>query len=251
MFQGRSPDQSHFLAHILSEIKGSELRKNACANGRNLRRHTFRYLDHSLRICEEADARIIGRVWVKEIGAHIKSRSIYTSSIQAIASSFQDYLARTDDLGIIIADSRVKNLNIQVAHSIFTQKFKGGRDNYDRIAELPMFGHSENHSGIQLADTICSGIVTPMAVNAFCTGHLSSLHVRPGYREIADRFGNRIAALQHSFNEASGRRQPGLVVSDGLGHRSSAHLFNVPANDPGMGGRGCPPKASDVPEASP
>jgi Protein of unknown function (DUF3800) len=248
MFKGRSPDQSHFLAHILSEIKGSELRKNACADGRRLRRHTFRYLDHSIKICEEADARIIGRVWVKELGAHIKSRSIYTSSIQAIASSFQDYLARTNDLGVIIADSRVKNLNIQVAHSIFTQKFKGGRDNYDRIAELPMFGHSENHSGIQLADTICSGIITPMAVNAFCRGYLTSVHIRPGYKEIADRFSHRIAAMQHSFNEASGRRQAGLVVSDGLGHRSSAHLFNSPANDPGADGQNLASKAGDAPD---
>ena len=233
MFPGRAPDRQHYLSNVLSEIKGSELRKNACADGRNMRRHTLGFMDKSIRICENADARIVGRVWVKKIGAPINGRSIYTSSIQAIASSFQDYLARHEDLGVIIADSRVKNLNAQVAHSIFTKKFKGGRDDYDRIVELPTFGHSENHVGIQLVDTICSGIVTPMAVHGFCAGHLHSLHVRQGYSRIQRMFATRINALQHTFQEASGRHQLGLVVSDGLGRKPSSNLYISAANDPG------------------
>lgn len=236
MFPGRSLDQHHYLSHILSEIKGSELRKHASADGRNLRRHAMRFMHLCLKICEDADAKIVGRVWIKEIGTEIKGGSIYTSSIQAIAASFHDYLTRTNDLGIMIADSRVKNLNVQVAHSIFTQKFRGGRDSYDRIVELPAFGHSENHAGIQLADLICSAIVTPMAVHSFCHGRLNNLHVRDGYDLIKSRFASRVFALQHFFTEASGRQLGGLVVSDGLGHKPSSMLFHEPANDTGTRG---------------
>jgi hypothetical protein len=130
----------------------------------------------------------------------------------------------------MIADSRVKNLNSQVAHSIFTQKFKGGRDNYDRLVELPVFGHSENHAGIQLVDIISSGIITPMAVHSFCSGCISSLHVRPRYAAIKSQFSHRIAALQHSFVEASGRPQMGITVSDGLKHRPTSLLFHDRVN---------------------
>lgn len=235
MFPGRSVDKHHYLSNILTEIKGSELRKHACANGRNLRRHTFRFIDCALNICEKADAKIVARVWIKKLGAPINGRSIYTSSIQAITASFHDYLSKQNDLGIMIADSRVKNLNSQVAHSIFTQKFKGGRDNYDRLVELPTFGHSENHAGIQLADLICSAILTPMAVHMFCAGHITSVHVRPRYSEIKSRFAQRIFAMQHTFKEASGRSHPGIVVSDGLGHRASSLLFYNAANDESFG----------------
>ena len=233
MLSGRAPDRRHYLNNILSEIKGSELRKNACADGHDLRRHTLGFMDKSIKICESVDARVVGRVWIKKIGEPINGRSIYTSSIQAIASNFQDYLAGQNDFGIIIADSRVKNLNNQVAHSIFTKKFKGGRDDYDRIVELPTFGHSENHAGLQLIDTICSGILTPMAVQGFCVGHVRSVHVRPGYSHIQRLFSSRIETLQHSFKEASGRRQLGLVVSDGIGQKSSSHLYVALSDDLG------------------
>ena len=36
-------------------------------------------------------------------------------------------------------------------------------DAYDRLMEMPMFGHSDNHAGIQAADMICSAFLFPMA----------------------------------------------------------------------------------------
>jgi hypothetical protein len=113
-FPGNLATTGTYLGRILAEVKGSELRKNACAPGRRLRRQTFGFLDGVMDLCEQIDAKVVGRVWVKGVGESFNGRSVYTSSIQAIAAYFHDYLARESDLGVIIADSRLKHLNSEV-----------------------------------------------------------------------------------------------------------------------------------------
>jgi Protein of unknown function (DUF3800) len=127
--------------------------------------------------------------------------------------------------GVMIADSRVKQLNSQVAHSIFTQKFKGGGDLYDRLIELPAFGHSDNHAGLQIADFLCSGIITPMAVDTYCSGHLTGVHIRPEYANVKSRYASRVRNMQHRYQQKNGQWQGGLVVSDPLGHKGGHLLF--------------------------
>jgi hypothetical protein len=39
--------------------------------------------------------------------------------------------------------------------------------------EVPSFGHSDNHAGLQLADLICSAFLWPMAMHAYCEGHIT------------------------------------------------------------------------------
>jgi len=214
-----------YLSGILTEVKGSDIRKNAISDNRNTRRPAVGYLDGILKICTEADAKLVGRVWVKEIGSQIDGRAIYTSSVQAICSYFHDYLARTEDIGVVIVDSRLKHLNSQVAHSIFTQKFKSSGDQYDRIVELPMFAHSDNHAGLQLADTICSALICPIAINTYCDGYITSTHFRPAYRSLKERYAKGLSALQHRYQETSGRWRGGIVVADGMGQKSGAILF--------------------------
>jgi Protein of unknown function (DUF3800) len=178
-----------------------------------------------LEICERCDAKFIGRIWIKGINQPINGISIYTFSIQSIYTDFQNYLSKTNDIGQVIVDSRVQHLNAGVAHSVFTQKFKGTGDSYDRITELPAFSHSENHAGLQIADTICSAIVTPIAINAYCDGHITSIHVRPRYAEIKSKFSASCRALQHRYEEASGRDKGGFTVSDAIGKRPGGLLF--------------------------
>lgn len=139
-----------YLQAMLAEIKGGELRKNACSSSRNVRRHVFGFLNGIMDICQEADVKLIGRIWIKGIGKSFHGTPVYTYSTQAIYDYFHDYLSKTNDLGMVIADSRVKHLNSQVAHSIFTKKFKGSGDAYQRILELPSFSHSDNHAGLQI-----------------------------------------------------------------------------------------------------
>jgi len=208
----------------LLETKGSELRKNACISAKK-QRHIFGFLNGVVDICEDIDAKIIGRVWTKGIAQPFDGTAVYTSSIQAICSYFHDYLTRQNDLGIVIADSRLKHLNTQVAHSIFTQKFKSSGDLYDRIVELPTFAHSDNHAGLQIADLLCSGIITPMAIHSYCREHIQSLHIRPGYEDIKTQFKDRVRNLQHRYQEINGRWRGGLTVSDAISHAGGALLF--------------------------
>jgi hypothetical protein len=128
-------------------------------------------------------------------------------------------------LGIIIADSRVKRLNTQVAHSIFTQKFKSSGDLYDRIVELPTFAHSDNHAMLQISDFVCSSLITPLAIHAYCSGHLTGVHIRPNYGHFRTAYSQRIKALQHRYQEHNGRWRGGIVVSDSIGQRGGGLLF--------------------------
>lgn len=219
------PATATHLDWIREEVKGSDIRKQVCSSSRNERRHAFGFLDEVKRICTSADARVVGRVWVKELTVPIKGTSIYTSSIQSVYADFQRYLSSHDDIGFVVADSRLKHLNTQVAHSIFTQKFKGTGDSYDRIIELPAFSHSDNHAGLQLADMICSAFITPTAINTYCEGTLTSVHVRPNYSLIKERYMGWLKGLQFRYDEASGRSRGGLTVSDGLKKRPGGEMF--------------------------
>ena len=224
-FPNIAPLGSSHLDWIRKEVKGSDLRKDACEGGRNIKRHRKIYISNILGICEAIGAKLTGRIWIKGIGQPINGVSIYTFSIQSIYTDFQNYLTKTNDIGQVIVDSRLQHLNAGVAHSIFTQKFKGTGDSYDRIIELPAFSHSENHAGLQISDTICSAVMTPIAVNTYCAGYINSLHVRPGYGEIKNQFAPRCRALQHRYQEASGRDKGGFMVSDALGQRPGGLLF--------------------------
>jgi Protein of unknown function (DUF3800) len=213
------------MGWMMKEVKGSDLRKDACDSGRNVRRHRLIYLNEMMKLCESCDAKLTGRIWIKGIGLPINGMSIYTYSIQSIYTDFQNYLTKTSDVGFVIVDSRLKHLNTPVAHSIFTQKFKGTGDSYDRIIELPAFSHSENHAGLQLCDAICSAVVTPIAIHTYCSGHVTSIHVRPLYSEIKKNFSLRCRDLQHRYKEASGRHKGGFTVSDAIGQRPGGLLF--------------------------
>lgn len=223
-FPNKSPNSTH-LGWILPEVKGADLRKDACSNSRRLRRHAIGCMDAMLSIIEQRNAKISGRVWVKSVGSAVNGTSIYTYSIQSIYADFQNYLTQEDDLGMVIVDSRLKHLNTIVAHSVFTQKFKAAGDSYDRIVELPAFSHSDNHAGLQTVDAICSAFVTPLAINTYCDGHLNSVHVRPRYVDIKSRYKDRICKLQHRYKEANGKSRGGLVVSDGIGQRVGGMMF--------------------------
>ena len=94
-----------------------------------------------------------------------------------------------------------------------------------RLIELPTFAHSDNHAGLQIADAFCSALVTPIAVHSYCTGHINSIHVRPGYVDFKSNYAARIRPLQHRYQIQNGRWLGGLVVSDDLGHKGGGHLF--------------------------
>lgn len=224
-FPGLFPSRARFLAGILGEVKGAELRKQVIAGNRNQRRHAFGFIDGVNRIIADNDIWLFGRIWVKGIASPIDGRALYTSSIQSICSVFQNYLTLNNDLGTVILDSRWQNVNVEVAHSIFTQKFRMSGDALDRIVDLPSFAHSNNHAGLQIADLVASAMLFPISTLTYCTGHITGVHVQPKYSLIKERYKITLRNQQYRYQEASGRWRGGFAVSDPIAHRHGGLLF--------------------------
>jgi len=147
--------------------------------------------------------------------------------MQHIFRYFEHLLAVSNDLGFVVADSRTKPQNAVVAHSILTRKLAAGGDMYPHVVEMPVYGHSENHVGLQVADLVCSALLFPMSVASYCRGRVSSVHVRPGYSLLGTRYGRRLRALQHRYREGAVFKG-GLTVSDAMGQRPGRLLFEPP-----------------------
>lgn len=212
------------LNHILVEIKDSDIRKEIRAGNRNERRAALHFLGCALRLLEKHEIRIFGRLYIKGIGEPIDSHAIYTYSVQTICSNFQRYLEESDDVGLVIADSRNKGKNSGVSHSIFTQKFRYLGDLYGRILEMPTFGHSENHAMLQVVDWLASGMLFPMATFEYCSGYVSSVHVCPRFQDIQVHCGLRLRKLQFRYNDG-GIWKGGIATSDGMSKRHGGYLF--------------------------
>jgi hypothetical protein len=136
---------------------------------------------------------------------------------------FQAFLDEKNAEGLIVADFRTTQLNDQVAHSIFTQKYRAKGDPFARILELPTFGISNNHVGLQLTDMLCSTLLFPMASSAYCFGHVMGVHVQGRDLLIRRRYAKRIKRLQF---RAGPHWSIGVVdLHEG---RSTAELFTVP-----------------------
>lgn len=228
-YKNLMPATGHRLDNIKAEIKGADVRRDVRSARARLHRHAVGFLDHFVTLLETHQARIIGRVWIKGIGKPLNPDAIYTSSVQAICTTFQHLLAKEDDSGLVIADSRTAAQNARVSHSMFTQKFKLSGDSHERVLEMPTYGHSENHAGLQIADLLCSGLLFPMSMHAYCTGYVTSVHVQPGYDVLRIRYGDRLRRLQYSYQEeGSAKVRGGITVADDLGHRPSSRLFQHP-----------------------
>jgi len=212
------PKTGHYLDSAKEEIKGADLRNDIRKSGRNRRRVVLRFIDKTLDLLEESDARILARVYVKAPAQPFDGRAVYSASIQRLCSNFQHFLSTGESHGLVIADSRTPAQNSNVSHSIFTQKFSLDGDPYGRLIEMPMFSHSENHIALQITDILCSSILFPMATSTYCTGHVTSIHVHPADELIRTHFAERIKTLAYRYQEG-GKWQGGLTVNDSIGHR--------------------------------
>jgi hypothetical protein len=214
-----------FLDWITVEIKGAELRKHIRQGPRNPRRHALGFMDKFLDLLEHHEARLLGRLYVKPIGAAFNGKSVYTSAVQSLAADFQRYLQATQREGLMVLDSRNKTKNTNVSHSVFTQKFRAAGDAYAGLVEMPVFGHSDNHAGIQAADMICSAFLFPMAAYVYCQGHVTNVHVHLQYYRVRDLFGERLKQMQFRYQDANQWWRGGITVSDGIGHQKGGVLF--------------------------
>lgn len=214
-----------FLDRMLAEIKGSEIRKHVRGSSRRRRRHALGFLDSLLDLLESHEIEIIGRVWVKEIGRDNDSKAMYTYSTQDICAGFQTLLEQRNAVGAVIADSRNYPQNANLSHSIFTKKYSSVGDRYQRIVEMPTFGHSDNHAGLQIADLICSALLFPMATYTYCYEIVRNIHVDRKYEMIKARYSARLRRRLFTYQNHEGKLRGGITVSDGLGQRPSHFLW--------------------------
>jgi len=226
-FPGKFPSKMRRLDRIQREIKGAEIRSvfRSASSSSSKRHHHIGFLDNLIALVEKFDCSLLGRVWIKEIGAPIDQWAIYTSSIQAISSGFNDLFLSRKQKGMVILDSRSHTQDKRVAFSIITKKFSIAGDGFPEIVELPTFGQSDNHAGIQVADLICSALLFPIAAYSYCSGAITNVHVSPGYSVLKSRYGSKLQNLQHQYLDPFGKWKGGIVVSDPLTHRDGSHLF--------------------------
>jgi hypothetical protein len=215
------------LDRILPEIKGPDLRSNATRGNARQQHHAIGFLDRLLGLLRQHDVKLVARIWIKGLGSPFHATPVYTSSIQGICAYFDHYLAQSDGVGICIADSRNKFKNVSVSHSIFTQKFSFAARRYQRLVELPTFGHSENHAGLQICDLVCSALFYPIACFAYCTGHVENVHVQPRAEVLRRRYGQQLRDFQYRYLDPTTHRYTGgVVVSDAIGRQSGSLMFH-------------------------
>jgi hypothetical protein len=224
----RITNSRHYHDHIIAEIKGSDLRKGVRSSGKK-RKFSLLVINEYIKILERYGVNILGRVWIKGIGQQFTGKSVYTYSVQDIFESFNKFCNDKKDFGFVIADSRNKPGNELVSHSIFTQKFKVSGDAYKSILEMPTFGHSGNHAGIQMVDMLSSSLLFPMASFAYCTGHVTNhAHVSPAYFHLNLHYGQRLKRLQFRYLDATRGWRGGITVNDAIQGRNGGLLFQKP-----------------------
>ena len=220
------PTSRHRLDAILAETKGTELRKRIRTGGRDDIRHTIGYLDRLMELIEDINGKIVARILVKGVGMPLTERPVYTSYVQALCVCFQKYLEGSGDTGLMILDGRSHHQDAIVSHSVFTQKFQASGDVYDRLVEMPVFGPSQNHAGVQLADILCSALIAPIAMFSYCMGYVTSYHVNAKYGVLKSRYASRLNNMQFRYDDPQqGRMRGGITVDDKLGQRSAMQMF--------------------------
>jgi hypothetical protein len=216
----------HDLDALTLEIKGSDVKNDLRRGAKHEIKQRQKFLDEVFDLLGDHHVKLISRIWIKGIGQPFDGRAIYTTTTQNIASLFQNYLYERSNYGIIIGDFREPRANSHISHSVFTQKYKRGfrGDEYPNLIEIPTFGISDNHAGLQLTDLITSAVISPASAFLYCTGFVSNVHVNPADKRILSRYRNNLKRLQYA-PKIRGRIQYGISVNDPHADKTSYEIF--------------------------
>lgn len=204
----------HSLDCMLAEIKGAEVRKWYRDADRQKARQASVFLGEVVRLLTRHGAKVLARVWVKPIGIALKPHATYGYSVQDIARHFEHLLHHGSDLGLMICDSRHKRGDVVVSHSIFTQKHQIGGDAYPSLVDTAVFGRSDNHVGLQLADLVVAGLLFPMALSAFQPAYVTTVTNGARFHNLRATHGATLKSLRYVYRDGAGMRRGGVVISD-------------------------------------
>lgn len=199
---GNLRHQHDYSREITPEIKGGDLR-NALKilSGDPTTVSAAAVIDGVLALLKANDAKIVAHIIEKSAVDGTAGEAIYQRAVVLVCKRLERRLAANDDFGAIVIDNRDPQRNALVAHSVYNEKFRA-TDNLPRIVEIPTFGQSENHAGIQIADLICSALLYAM------TG---------GEKNVIDRFGKRVERLQDDFLGIGDSSRDGVRIEDNRG----------------------------------
>jgi hypothetical protein len=208
------------------EVRGSRLRRAVRVEDppRSARRALI-YLDRALRLLEMSGCRIMGRVLVKREGEEYRPQATYPTAVAELAETFNDQLTTRTDRGLMILDARTKVKNEGNVHTITTRRYRKGGNVYPGLIESPVFGHSDTHVMLQLADLLASALVYPSAIAAYLEPDAGDPQRSPAYQTIRTLFGGRLANLEWRFTDERGRRRGGFRVVDRRARRPASLLF--------------------------
>ena len=216
---------THWHDWLKIEVKGANLRRALREGTHDAKRHVIGFMDKTLRLMEQHHVQIVSRIYLKTPNAEFNGSSVYPAAVQRLEMAFENRLQRDNEQGIFVLDSRNKVKNVPVSHGIFTMKFSARGNGYDYLAELPLFGHSENHAMLQLADWVGSAFLSPMATRAYYSDlETVCVHADPVFDIIRKRFGQRIKALQYRY-EQENRKLGGVSVLAGGDRKVSPLLL--------------------------
>lgn len=219
---------AHWHDWLKIELKGADLRRALRERNHRSTRHAMGFLDAVMALLEHHSVRLAARIYVKKPGEAFNGTHVYSAAMQHLAMIFEEWLASKNDKGIMVLDSRNKPKNVPVAHSLFTHNFRAQGPAYRYMAELPLFGHSDNHALLQVADWLGSAFLTPMACRAYCAAHENTcVHADPVFEVVRNRFGQRIKALQFRY-ERDGSKHGGIYVLGGPERLNPLLLFGPP-----------------------
>lgn len=219
--------ESRLTDSIQFEVKGSTLRADLrrTGGGRNRRRRAIGFLDKTIRLLEDHGCRLMGKVQIKEQDRVYRDADIYPRAVAELATTFNSQLGASMTQGIMILDARTKVKNEGNVHTITTRRFASGGDQLPHLVEAPVFGHSDTHVPLQIADLIASAVIFPSACLAYCGQDTWSAHHCERYSDIRDRFGARIARLEHRYIDDQGATRGGFHVIDPINRRPTHLLF--------------------------
>ncbi|MGN6188091.1 MAG: DUF3800 domain-containing protein [Conexibacter sp.] len=223
----RRGSRSGWLDGILEEVKGTTLRRGFRANATSRqRKQAIGLLDGLVGLLERYGCRVLGRIWVKQLDTPIDGMRMHVSSLRFICGAFHAGL-EDDERGVVVVDSQTYQHNHRLAHAVFTQRF-ARRPHHEQLVDMPLFGHSDNHAGLQIADLLCSALLAPLACAVYGSSYAGwNRHCDSGFLGICERYGERLARLTYDWhNPRVGRESPSVVVHDPNTKRSTRLMWD-------------------------
>lgn len=208
---------------VAFEIKGSNLRADMRSSSRRRRRAAFGILDAVLDLLERHNAVVLGDIQIKGPGS--LGRWVYSRTVASLADQFETLLRAADATGLMVLDARTKSKNVPSVNGITTQRFRSGGGSYPHLVESPVFGHSDAHVALQIADLVVSALLFPMACAGYCLCLIDNAHPSSEYLLVRARYGARLRLLEHKYLAADGRRAGGIRVRDNMNHQPTLAIF--------------------------